>query len=451
MSPLILKDSNFEQIPESVNYHNATSYIRAVNELKNQFENGTLECIQLSRYGTRIARDCPIEVEIIDYGVLHGNQVPNKCRFSVSHYIGFYGNKDVCIKIEPRFGNQLLSYFLDYAANVFLPPGELGVSEGRDNPFWLLALLWRSLLKKALTTGQIPKSYIEQCRNLRTYKGRIDINKNLHYNLANQSQFYCKFRTLSLDNTINRSIRHTIRILKRAGLSGLLTDLISYDERLASFDVQDTIVDLTDLDKIRFTKMNIVYRPVVNLCKSILRHDLSAPCGDVKQGISYMVDVAELWEMYLLRLLQMNLPEYYVYSPNASSGDYLLEGGLREIRPDIIVERNQRVLLVIDAKYKLYNAIGKYGSPLTNVQREDLYQMNTYLYHYGSQTPITGIFTSPVSGHDEIHSYTHNSLHKIGLVNLNIEGCCYDIAEIKNEEKRYIERIRAILDDVNNR
>lgn len=34
-----------------------------------------------------------------------------------------------------------------------------------------------------------------------------------------------------------------------------------------------------------------------------------------------MIDIAELWELYLLRLLQRNLsPDYYVYSPNALSG-----------------------------------------------------------------------------------------------------------------------------------
>ena len=110
--------------------------------------------------------------------------------------------------------------------------------------------------------------------------------------------------------------------------------------------------------------------------------------------------------MYLLKLLQNNLPKKYrVYSPNANFGAKLVEGDMREIRPDILIEENGRVVMVIDAKYKSYTIFGKTSE--FGVQRDDLYQMSTYLYHYGKEDKtIVGIFTSPVAcPKNDIHSY----------------------------------------------
>ena len=163
-----------------------------------------------------------------------------------------------------------------------------------------------------------------------------------------------------------------------------------------------------------------------------------------------MIDIAELWELYLLRLLQRNLsPDYYVYSPNALSGDCLLEGGMRTIRPDILIEKDGNVILIIDAKYKYYSQVGKTGAKNGCVHRDDLYQMNTYLYHYGRGRRIAGILTSPVKESDSaLHRYANNTEHRIGVVNLNIHSCGNDVGKIHEEERSYVKRILDILGEL---
>ncbi len=449
MNPLVLQDSLLEGVePSCVNYRNATAYIRAVQELNAQFDSGKIECIHLCNYGKMDVDEHPIDVSISSYTTLNNNPVPDRCRFFTSHYIGYYGDSEVAFKIEPRFGS-LFSYFLSYASNIFVPSGEVDTSRSKENPFWLIALLWRSLLNNALTTGQIPKNYIVQNKNLGNVRGKIDVRKNIKFNLINQSNFFCSYRELSMDNTINRAIRHTYRLLKRNGLTSLLSDFAQYDERMASMGVADHVTNIEELDRIRYTKMNAVYQPVINICKAIIKNDLSGAGEGQKKNISYIVDISELWEVYLLRLLQRNLSsEYYVYSPNVGSGDYLLDNNMREIRPDILIERKGKVILVIDAKYKRYYQIGRNGSSRVNVQRDDLYQMNTYLYHYGHNAQITGVFTSPVAEYDtDLHAYIGNPNHRIGLVNLDIESCNDNLDLIRNAERLYVSRIRKILDE----
>ena len=57
---------------------------------------------------------------------------------------------------------------------------------------------------------------------------------------------------------------------------------------------------------------------------------------------------------------------------------------MREIRPDIIIEKNGRKAMIIDAKYKKYSTFGFTSKNFQAVSRDDLYQMIAYLYHYGS-------------------------------------------------------------------
>ena len=67
--------------------------------------------------------------------------------------------------------------------------------------------------------------------------------------------------------------------------------------------------------------------------------------------------------------------------------------------------------------------------------------MTTYLYHYGkSDKPIYGIFVSPA-----IYELEHNSFHKIGLVNMEIEKAENDVKKLGELEKVFVGRIENLL------
>lgn len=104
-----LKDSTINGFePDGINYHNATTYIRAVNELNDQFDSGEINCIHLSDYGRDVPDGHPVEVQVSKYTTLNGNLIPDKCLFTTSHYIGYYGNSDVSIRICLAMGTFLI-------------------------------------------------------------------------------------------------------------------------------------------------------------------------------------------------------------------------------------------------------------------------------------------------------------------------------------------------------
>lgn len=425
-----------------VGYHQQPeALIQAVGELDAQFKSNSVDVISLADYRQRDEYESPVSYDIESYTTLHGHTVVDKCRFEASHYIGRYRKGDVTITINPRYGNDIFNYIVGYAANVYIPDGASDVSFGHQaNSYWQIALLWRAMLEKALRNAQIPKQYQRVTKNQRYFRGRLDVTKHLRTNMFDSSRFYCTYEKLSMDNVINRTVRTVYKILCLKGLSDVVGEFENYDKRLAAFGVLDD-VDLDDIRGVRYTRLTDAYRPMMAISAIILNHrNASDSKASDEKGFSYFIDLAELWELYLLRVLQRHLPkDYCVYSLNKTKGDYLLRGNMREIRPDILIEREGTVVAIIDAKYKGYQRLG--STSMQGVSREDLYQMATYLYHYGQpDCRVVGILSSPTHDEDgDIHQLSRNCSHAIGLVNLSIDG--KSVAEIRKEEQRYAERI----------
>ena len=445
---LILHDSNFQNGVTKWYHEQCAAYMNTVDRLQHQIAAGQMEIVNLQTYNPRSEIESPVWYEIKSYSEKRGYKVVNECQFYSSHYIGRYSHEGYAIIINPRFGN-IFNYLVSYASNIYIPYGESEISfNSQNNSYWLIALLWKAMLNRALTTGQIPKEYITVTKNQKNYHGRLTIAKHIRANLCDATRFYCSYKKLSMDNTINRVIRSIYIILKSKGLSSLVAEFEAYDKYLCSMGVGAEVVDVHEIDDIRYTRLSAPYKPVMELSRTILANHKAESSNDksVNSDVSYFIDIADLWEMYLLKLLQNNLPsEYYVYSPNTGFGDSLLEGGMREIRPDIIIEKNGRVLMIIDAKYKDYTQFGK--SALFGVNREDLYQMTTYLHHYGKEDQsIIGLFTSPVPcSEDDVYAYSHNKNHRIGLVNLDIVNADDNIELLHKNEQIYLDNITKIL------
>lgn len=359
---LILQDSNFQDGITKRYHEQCAAYMNTVDQLQQKIVDGQLEIVNLQTYNPRSEIESPVWYEIKSYGEKRGYKVVNECHFYSSHYIGRYSHDGYAIIINPRFGN-IFNYLVSYATNIYIPYGQSEISfNTQNNSYWLIALLWKAMLNRALTTGQIPKEYITITKNQKNYRGHLAIARHIRVNLCDATRFYCSYKKLSMDNIINRVIRTIYNLLKNKGLSSLVAEFEAYDKYLSSMSVSSGIMDVHEIDDIRYTRLNAPYKPVMELSRTILANHKaeSSTCNSVNSDISYFVDIADLWEMYLLKLLQNNLPsKYHVYSPNMGFGESLLEGGMREIRPDIIIEKNGKILMIIDAKYKDYTQFGK--------------------------------------------------------------------------------------------
>jgi 5-methylcytosine-specific restriction endonuclease McrBC regulatory subunit McrC len=468
IATLNLTDSQFVEGETKSDWYTTGIYCQAIDRLNKDITSGNIEIYSLSKNQSIKKIDDLVWYHIDESRVSNSNVVITKASFYTSHYIGFYSTnifnqakKDyqtVNVTIKPRFGkdSKLFNYLLSYAYNLYIPKGSSSYEKEHNTNYWLMAVLWKASLEKALTQSHIPKEYQKIEKNQRVFRGKLKISQQIRNNLTDKSKFFCQYRKLSMDNTINRTIRYIYDLLIRKGFNNLLKNIAEYDNKLHSFGVQSNKTSIEEITKIRYSKLNKHYRPVMQLSKAIFSNHMAAsnPNTLSNNSFAYFIDISELWENYLLKVLQRNLSEYEVYSPNEIGGEYLFENNNREIKPDIIIRKEGNVAAVIDAKYKRYQKIGKTSVGYSNVSREDLYQMATYLYHYGTDSNnITGLFVSPVEEqNNDLLTLKNNPNHKIGVLNLNIKQWDsteneVSLYEIKEKESKFVSDIKSMLRD----
>lgn len=450
------KDSQYVEGQAIHEYYDTSLYCQVADKLNKDIKTNKVDFFSLGGVVNDI-KDTLIWYSIDSTRISNSNAVVDKATFYTSHYIGFYSakinNKDIGFAVKPRFGNGIFNYLLSYAYGIYLPKGLSSTSNEKSDSLWLIAIMWKATLKKAMTKSQIPKEYQKFEKNLPLYRGQLNISKHIKHNLFDKSKFYCNYRKLSMNTTINQTIRYAYKLLKNKGFDSLLKDIAEYDQMLGSFGVDAKSIHTQEIQKIRYSKLNIYYKKVMELSSLIIKSQSKSSdfTSSNNDSFSFFLDIAELWENYLLKVLQRNLPEYNIYSPNERGGVSLFNDGSREIRPDMIIEKNGVVIAVVDAKYKRYDKIGKYADLNYSVSRDDLYQMTTYLYHYGKESnKIIGLFISP-KNQDTItlKEFNHNKNHKIGVLNLDIEQFDNKIEndKIKKEEIHFIKKLRGILND----
>lgn len=371
---------------------------------------------------------------------------------NVSHYIGVYSCKveknEVVIEISPNWSEAKLLYILGFSTGIFLPPSDdyTKVNTKQKSVNWYLVLLWRSYFDQAHRKSHIPKEYRIKHTNDHVFKGRLDVYRQIRENIVDQSKFCCTYSEITIDTTINRTIRYVFLLLSKEknDYSELLRKVRVHDDILAARGVKNFTVHPREIDAIRYTRMSEVYKPLMQISKIVIQLYGANTDNDGKhKGVSFLIDISELWENYLFAILKRNLgPDYTIRNTNADGGDYLIEGNRREIRPDMIIYKGvEQPVAILDAKYKYYTQIGKYEDG--GVSRGDLHQMVTYMYHYGSGTNLVGLFICPgkdAPGNDpgSPHTMAKDTNHKIGVVNFDVDGGEkeQDLKETDDEKKK---------------
>jgi 5-methylcytosine-specific restriction enzyme subunit McrC len=135
---------------------------------------------------------------------------------------------------------------------------------------------------------------------------------------------------------------------------------------------------------VRYAPITRAFEPVARLSLEIAqrRGTLTSGSGDDTSGV--LIDVAELWELFLLHCARRALGEGRVeHGTGASSNAFLLTSSadtaarMGRLKPDLLISDAQgRECAVIDAKYKrLRNSRERPNG----VDRGDLYQLVAYL------------------------------------------------------------------------
>jgi 5-methylcytosine-specific restriction enzyme subunit McrC len=213
-----------------------------------------------------------------------------------------------------------------------------------------------------------------------------------------------------------------------------------------------------ELDRIRYTPITAGFSRIAELSRQIAnRRGLSVDIDASGETKGVLLDVAELWEMYVINVLRKAAEPLNVMHgtrEKAATEKMLYSDvtgrGLGTLIPDALIHSGAQIVSVADAKYK---SLHPTASAPNGPQREDLYQMGAYIGRF-RQTGGEGTFglllypydperpTTPVA--ETSNPWTLDRYSKIAFVTLP-----HDTSEAVTKLRSYLRLIKPELNNWN--
>lgn len=303
-------------------------------------------------------------------------------------YVGSISFEGHSLIIEPRFGLATLRSWLFEATSVVLTDAPGKLREDESFIAQLLASVWAHGFVEAARHG-LPALRHDVATKGATLRGRLDVASSLRMIAAGSGQVVSIRSERSLDHAASDAIVAAYQVLRRwlgvpddQWMPARAKELIPH--LMAVTGARPHVPTKAELDRIRYTPITAGFAPIAELSRQIAnRRGLAANIDKDGETKGVLLDVAELWEMYVLNVLRKAAsPLSVTHGTREKSATKKLlrsdvtDQGMGTLIPDAILHSGSMIKGVVDAKYK---SLHPSASSPNGPQRDDLYQMAAYL------------------------------------------------------------------------
>lgn len=307
-------------------------------------------------------------------------------------YVGQIQFEGRVLIIKPRFEATFISY-VSKIWNIRMLPQQ---GEYANTNLWLwemIARIWESKLVAASKHG-LP--YIREEESEIDYKlrGRLDIKKTAALKGSGLQKVASQCNKRILDYRIGaiilaayNQLHKELRLLQTKWVSDRGRELLSQlGGSIGPIKLREAV---NSKAQVKFRPITEMFRPLVEMSWDIIHHKPFASIMEGKKSVTgVLIDVAEIWEMYVHQLIKDISPDIIVehegrsIMPISHLYSNQLQKTLGGLKPDFIL-RNYlgECLGVIDAKYKHTK---EYSNRPSGILREDLYQIHAYQSAFSS-------------------------------------------------------------------
>ncbi|HET7054229.1 MAG TPA: hypothetical protein VFI09_09990 [Solirubrobacterales bacterium] len=326
-------------------------------------------------------------------------------RWWTGRFIGEINFEGRELQIAPRLGIDVIGVWLARALNLSVIPK--AATQAAKGPLiaQLVDRMWSAALAEAGRHGppRFRRAETDQGLYLR---GRLDVPGTIRLRSARVPKVASRTERRSIENPVSRTI-----VLADRTLGSLLGHEKPWRPELAEellkqlravVGANPPIPKTRELRRVRYAPITRAFEPVARLSLEIARRRGTLTSGSSDDTSGVLVDVAELWELFLLHCARQAFGDSRVEHGTGAATAFLLAATLDpsvrmgRLKPDLLLgDLEGREWAVLDAKYKrLRNSQERpYG-----VDRGDLYQLVAYLA--GHQVPF-GALVYPPSDSDE--------------------------------------------------
>lgn len=306
--------------------------------------------------------------------------------WQAGRYIGELALNGRRLRISPRLGEETIAGWLAGALNLVAIPETAVRRTSEDFLAGLMGAVWSRAVDAASRHGP-PAIRHENQHEGQYVRGRVDLRGTARLRGSGSSHVASTTRPRDLDNDVSRVLVAAERVLtQHIGHTLWRTPRVR--------QILPHLVDAVgarprpprerDLARIRYTPITRPFKEVARLSSQIARQQGFVASGEKGKVEGLLLDVAELWELFLLSCTRRAASGFRVEHATTSGADQFLlhaakdnEKSMGRIKPDILVSDAGKVTAVIDAKYK--RLADRWPDRLDGVDRGDLYQLSAYL------------------------------------------------------------------------
>lgn len=225
-----------------------------------------------------------------------------------------------------------------------------------------------------LINAGLIKKYRKEEVNSTSLKGKLSLQRHIIKNIVHKERFYVVKTTYDKDHIWHKIIFKAIKVLPLVCNNQYLISQC-YQLQLNFPEVKDIKVDASLFDNLVYDRKSEPYKSAIQIAKLLLLNYRPDVSSGANHSIAILFDMNKLWEEYIYRMLQNANEGRFVIHNQKSTSFWSANGkSNRHLRPDIIIELDDK-RIVIDTKWKnLYNDV-------KNVGMDDLRQMFAY-HHY---------------------------------------------------------------------
>ena len=326
-------------------------------------------------------------------------------------YAGVLFHKGCRINITTRYGDTFLKRMLNFVNDIYVDNEQIQAKKDEtENQFlFIIAHLFIQSLEKAVVLG-LPQQYQKQQERSQKVRGSINFNDYLKRDIPFQGKLTTTFRERIYVQEIVDILYLALRKLESVfgkeihsrllGLSQLLKQ--QYSGRFVNYE---TIQKAKRHQTIN-NPMYCGFKKVLEYAEIILLNKDLIPDYE-KQNLTtsgYLFDIAELYEIYLEKLLSRNFPEWFV-SGQVELPVYQKQFYRRSFFPDLIMKhKTSGKIIALDAKFKRIEMQNR------DVDRADLHQIHSYSGYYKNELIASGLIY-PLSRKLNLDKSHSNSLY----------------------------------------
>ena len=379
------------------------------------------------------------------------------------NYVGKFVWQGLEIDIKSRFSNTFLERMLNFANDIFLDDVSITgnkIDKDFDISKYIIYYMFVQNLEKAFLLG-LPKAYKSIEHHEMKLKGKIDINKFIKYDIPFQGKISSVSREQKEIQEIIDVLYKAVKIIDKnnkvflKNIAHIKTHLKQYK---SNNYVSNETINKAIKSKALQNPIFAPYKKVLEYARFIINGNNIEEKNDGKQEtFGFIINVAELFEIYITKLLQKEFSDWYVESPKIELYNTPQMFYQRKIIPDIVMKKASDVL-VFDTKYKKMTMQGKNKNGAGDVDRNDFFQINTYMSYYQNQdfnVKIGGLLypieKSFKENKDICHSQTWfgNLNSKFIVDGIDLSDLKEDnenkFAPISKREQKFIEGIKNLL------